>query len=59
MEFDVTEDGEGHEEDEGCVEEDKSGLRDVPVVWLVSMSRSSRDLPKRTRKAEKRAMPTG
>jgi len=35
MKLDVAENGEGHEEDECCVEEDESGLGDVAVVWEV------------------------
>ena len=33
VEFHVTENGEGHEEDEVGVEEDEPGLGDVTVVW--------------------------
>lgn len=32
VKFDVTEQGEGHEKDESCVEQDKTGLGDMSVV---------------------------
>jgi hypothetical protein len=62
VEFDVGEDGEGHEEDESRVEEDKAGLGDVPVVLgstTFLATRGRRSLPKRMRAAVKAEMATG